>query len=366
MAVVDRVRRLAGAVLLVAIAFSQQPGRLVADTKLDLLVDPARFLGRALQAWDPQAAFGQIQNQAYGYLFPMGPFFWAGHAVGLPAWVVQRLWWAALLLVAYAGFCRLARLLGLGSLDATIVAALAYALGPRVVTELGAISAETLPLAVLPWVLIPLVRGSAGGSPRRAAAASGIAVACIGGVNAAATVAVLVVPVVWLATRTAGPRRRRLAGWWVVAVALASLWWVLPLLVLGRYAYPFLSYIESASVTTSVVSAVNVLRGADHWLAFLPTAVGPGWPAGWSLALETVPAAATVLVAGLGLGGLARRATPERKFLAWCLLAGLALVGLAYAGVAGAPWPGRCAACSTARSRRCGTCTSSTRCCGSH
>ena len=64
------------------------------------------------------------------------------------------------------------------------------------------------------------------------------------------------------------------------------------------------------------------------------------WPAGWALAAEALPAAATVLVAGLGLAGLARRATPERRFLGWSLLAGMLLVGLGYAGVAGSPVAG--------------------------
>jgi len=78
--VVRRTWRFAAGVALVGLAFVQDPGRVVADTKLDLVVDPARFLGRSLLAWDPHAGFGQLQNQAYGYLFPMGPFYLLGHA----------------------------------------------------------------------------------------------------------------------------------------------------------------------------------------------------------------------------------------------------------------------------------------------
>ena len=338
--VVVRLQQLAGGIALVAVALSQAPGLVVADTKLDLVIDPGGFLSRSLQAWDPQAAFGQLQNQAYGYLFPAGPFFWLGHAAGLPAWVVQRLWWVLILLAAYAGFLRLAGSLGIGTDATRLVAALAYALAPRVITVLGAISVEAVPLALLPWVLQPLVEGARRGSPRRAAAKSALAVACIGGINAAATLAVLVTPLLFLLTRKRGPRRSRLLAWWLGATALAVTWWFLPLLVLGRYAYPFLDYIETARTTTSVVSATNVLRGADHWVGFLVGPAGPTWPAGWQLASGPVTAAATVLVAGLGLAGLASRSTPERQFLAWSVLAGMLCVGAGYAGAGGGPIAG--------------------------
>ena len=119
------------------------------------------FLGRALHLWDAEGAFGQLQNQAYGYLWPMGPFFLAGLAVALPGWVVQRLW-----LGAGHGrgvHRRRARWPGRSASAPTspaCVAGFAFALSPRMLTTLGPISIEAWPSALAPWVLLPLVRGS--------------------------------------------------------------------------------------------------------------------------------------------------------------------------------------------------------------
>ncbi len=68
----------------------QSPGLLVSDTKFDLAVAPAGFLTRSIHLWDPLGAFGQLQNQAYGYLWPMGPFFLLGSVLDVPGWVIQR------------------------------------------------------------------------------------------------------------------------------------------------------------------------------------------------------------------------------------------------------------------------------------
>jgi arabinofuranan 3-O-arabinosyltransferase len=331
---VHGVRRLAASLLLVAFAFVQQPGYLVPDTKFDLLVDPGRFLSDSWQLWDPTGASGQLRNQAYGYLFPMGPFFLLGHLLQIPAWMIQRAWWALVMVVAFNGFCLLAARLGIGTPTTRLIAGLAYALSPRLVGAIGAISIEVWPLAVAPWVLVPLVQGSVRGSPRTAAARSGLAVLCVGGVNAVATMAVLPLAAWWLITRTAGTRRRQLLMWWTACVGMATFWWVVPLLLLGRYSPPFLDWIEGASVTTGLASPGNALRGTTHWIAYLASSAGPQWPAGFALVHEPALVLATGLVAALGLAGLCWPRVPHRGFLLGGLVMGLALVTFGHVGAA--------------------------------
>lgn len=323
---------IAGSAVLTAAMFLQRPGYTSPDTKLDLFQDPVRFLARALHLWEPTGFLGQVQNQAYGYLLPMGPFFSLGHLLHAPGWIVQRLWWSLLLSVAFIGLVKLATVLQIGTPATRLVAGIAFALSPRILMTLGPVSVEALPTALAPWVLIPLVRGSLGGDPRRAAARSGVAVLLTGGVNAVASAAVLPAAALFIATRSRGSRRARLARWWVVSVMLATLWWVVPLLLLSRYSPPFLGWIENADVTTRITSLGEVMRGTSHWLAFLAGPSGPDWPAGWALVTQPALVLDTALMAGLGLFGLALPGLRERRWLAVTLFVGLGLVTMGHLG----------------------------------
>ena len=81
------------AVLAYALAFAQRPGKLIADTKVHLYVDPSRFLSHLASAWSPTADLGHVWAGQYGgYLFPMAPWFALGDALGIPMWIVHRLW----------------------------------------------------------------------------------------------------------------------------------------------------------------------------------------------------------------------------------------------------------------------------------
>lgn len=322
-----RLRNLAACAVLSALCFNCDAGRLAADTKLDLTVNPAGFLARSLHLWNASAYAGELQNQAYGYLFPMGPFFALGHAATLPGWVVQRLWWSALLCIAFLGVSRLAGELRIGSPASRFLAALAFAASPHLLTVLGPVSAEALPMSLAPWVLVPLVGNR--GTPRRAATYSALAVLAMGAINAALVVAALVPAALFLLLRLNERRGRILAAWWVGMVALVTAWWVVPLLLLGRYGVDFLDHIESASTTTSITSAVESLRGTSDWVAYIRLA---GWRAGGLYLTQGAIVLNTVLVVAVGLAGLAMRDVPHRRWLVLCLLAGVCAVGFGHRG----------------------------------
>ncbi|MBW8801259.1 MAG: DUF3367 domain-containing protein [Streptomyces sp.] len=337
---VVRLRQAAVCLLLVVLAFHQSAGLIGNDTKLDLTADPGRFLRRALDLWNPSSAGGQLQNQAYGYLFPMGTFHLLGSVLGLPDWVVQRLWMSLLLVAAFLGVLRLAGRLQLGTPTTRLLGGLAYALAPRVLTEIGGNSSEILPFAVLPWVLVPLVGAAAEQRPRRAAARSGLAVLCMGAVNATAVLALLPLPLLWLVPGLSRSSGRRLAAWWAVAVTLACTWWFVPLLLQGRYSPDFLDYIETAATTTSTTSPGEVLRGTSHWLGYVSSGGSPWWRSGWALVTNTGAVLNTGVLSVLCVAGLVRRRMPGQGRLAAAAALGLLAMSAVHAGPLDGPLVG--------------------------
>ncbi len=318
----------------------QAPGRIVPETKLDVLLDPVTFLGRALSAWDPSAGFGRVQNQAIGYLFPMGAFTTVGHELAVPPWLVQRLWISLVLVVSFWGAHRVARALGVGSAGGRIVAAWAYALAPATLAVAAFQSAGQLPYALAPWVLVPLLTAQPGSSPRRVAAASALWIAAMGGVNGASAFAVMPLVIVWFATREPGPARRRLFGWWVAGAAAATLWWIVPLVLSIRYGLRFTDYTEQASVTTWTESATEVLRGTGNWLTFIETDAGPWLPGGRALSADRLAIVGTVALAAGALWGAGRRDSPGRAWLLPSLVLGATAMGIGYVGRWGGPFDG--------------------------
>ncbi|MEJ5927777.1 alpha-(1-_3)-arabinofuranosyltransferase family protein [Corynebacterium sp. H128] len=306
---------LLGWLLILLLSFAQSPGLTVADTKHDLAADPIGFLKNALHAWTDIFPLGQLQNQAYGYLFPQGLFFVLSEP--LPDWVAQRLWWTLVAGVGFSGFLLLLNRLAIGTPGWRILGAFLYAFSPRVITTLGAISSEAWPFMLAPWVLFPLV----GARPRSSqVAASLLAVAGMGAVNATATAAACVPAFLALLLARAW---RPLLGW-VLGCAAVSVWWLGPLVILGRYAPPFTDFIESSYVTTRWLNLVEMLRGTTSWAPFADSER----MAGTILATSPYFVLLSVAVAALGLAGLA--SAPQRRLWISLLLVGAMIMAGAH------------------------------------
>ena len=188
--------------------------------------------------------------------------------------------------------------------------------------------------------MLPLARS---GSARAAAARSGLVVACMGGVNAVSTLAVLVLPGLYILTRP-GRRRWALAAWWAPAVLLATSWWLGPLLYQGRYGFNFLPYIEQAATTTQTMSAAAALRGSGNWVAYLN--FGQPWLTAGSVMTESAWAvAAGAVAAAAGLAGLARRDLPEALWLRGTAAVAALWALAGYGGPLGGPLRRRCRRC---------------------
>jgi arabinofuranan 3-O-arabinosyltransferase len=255
---------------IVFVSVLQQPGRTTYDTRAELTQRPLDFLLSGFRLWHPESNLGEFQNQSYGYLFPQGTWFVLSDWLTVPDWLAQRVWSALVLIVAIEGARRVA-----GALSFTpgpaFLAGLAYGFAPRMLGTVPVLTGEALPGAVMPWVLLPVLLAIGGRlTTRRAVLMSGAAVVCMGGVNAVENIGSLplvLVTVLWAWRRGLASGRFVLA--WAGAVLAASLWWVLPLLVLARYAPPFYQYVESASNTTAGIGWSEAVRGDSHWVAYL-------------------------------------------------------------------------------------------------
>ncbi len=313
---------------------SHDIGQMTFDTKLGVDIDPVGFYQRLTTLWNPLEWFGGLQDQYIGYAFPMGTFYLLGHVLTVPVWLVERLWMSVLVAAGFWGVVRLAERIGVGGPRGRLLAGAVFALWPTYTIVIGSTSAAVLPGMLLPWAVLPLVRGAREGSTRAAAARSGLVVLAMGGVNAVVTIAALVVPALYLVTREPGRRRRSLIAWWVPSVLLATAWWLVTLFFQGVYGFNFLPYIEQAANTTRTMSATSLLHGSGNWTAYLD--FGTPWlSAGWAVVSGPLVIVAVTVVSALGLYGLARRDLPEGRWLR--LGVGIAaLVALAgYGGAVG-------------------------------
>jgi arabinofuranan 3-O-arabinosyltransferase len=129
-------------------------------------------------------------------------------------------------------------------------------------------------------------------------------------------------------------------AWWLPAAALVTVSWAVPLLLLSRYGVSIVPYTESAQVTVTTTSLVNILRGTENWIGYQSTSGVPSRLLAFDIGTGILQATLAGTLAALGLAGLARSDMPERRFLLWLALGGIAVISLGYVSSLGSPLEG--------------------------
>lgn len=251
--------------------FVSSPGKVSADTKALLTLDPGRLLERAPYLWDTHAGLGTVSHQHIGYLVPMGPFFWVFDALGTPAWVTQRLWLGTLSLAAVLGARWLLRLLG-ASRAGALAGALVYMLTPYQLAFSARSSILLLPWAGLPVLVALTIRADRRGGWRDPALFALVAF-LIAGVNATSLLFVFLGPMLWLALAMVGGWERAKAALLtgvrlLVPTIAVSLWWAVGLRTQGTYGLPVLDLTETLRTSSASSVPSDLLRGLGNWFFY--------------------------------------------------------------------------------------------------
>ena len=306
-----------------ALAFWQHPGWATADTKIDLHVDPVRFLSQVASVWTSTTDLGEVHSAQYsGYLWPMGPFFAALHSIGLGAWVVQRIWLGLMYAFSVWGMLKLLDVLvGRPRGTVHVVAAAFYLLNPYVVVFTARTSITLLGYAALPWLLLITYHGLRAAGRWRgwrgwwwAAAFAAVLASTGGGVNAAVVGWMLVGPLVLgLYEPAMGTVRWRDAGRFLVMAGvlsvLASLWWIVPLLVHVRYGIDFLQFTEQPVTIWGTNASTENLRLMGYWTSYLGVGFGvtrPFFSDGSTMLFNPLVVGASLLLPAFAVAGFAR------------------------------------------------------------
>ena len=310
-------------------ALLTKPGRMPADTKLFLYLNPGRLIADAPFTWDTRQFGGWVPHQTIAYLWPQGPWYWVFDQVGVPDWVAHRLWIGTLLFLAALGVYWAARLLGLPKHGA-VVAAVVYQLSPYILPYVSRTSAMLLPWAAVGWLVGLTIRAVTSEHRWRHPALMALVLLSCSAVNATAVMMVAPAPILWLLhalmQRTIEWRRALGAALRIGGLGVAvSLWWIVMLRAQGAYGADVLAYSESLQATSLTSASTETLRGMGYWLfyvrdpyAFTTTAAQAFMESGRAIAISF----GLLLVC---IAGLAVTRWSQRRYAALLVLAGIIL-----------------------------------------
>lgn len=309
-------------------ALGSSRGVMPADTKLYLYLDPGRLISDAPYTFDGRQFAGWVPHQTIAYLWPQGPWYWLGDQIGLPDWVVHRLWIGTLMFLAGAGVLWCARRLGFG-IAAALGAALAYQLTPYLLPYISRTSAMLLPWAGLGWIVgLTMLAARRGGW--RYPAILALFVASVGAVNATALLMVVPAPALWLLVAVLdgaiGWRRALATSARVGVLCVAvSAWWIAAVVLQGRYGAAVLSYSETLRSVSRTSTSAEVWRGMGYWLAYLTDHVSSSTTATLAYVTSRPLMLASYVVPILGLVGLTVTRFRARRYAIGLVVVGLVL-----------------------------------------
>jgi arabinofuranan 3-O-arabinosyltransferase len=327
---------LALSMVLSAVVLANRFGVLTPDTKPEIFLQPGQTARRFAAAWLDTPNLGAA-NYNTG-VAPLAALFAVLEGLGIPAWLIMRLWRIGLLLIAAWGARALVRdLVGrsLGPTSTTVAgaaAAIAYAANPYVVVG-GGTTPTLQPYALLPWFVLCLLRGFRTPTWRWAILAA-LVLAGMGGLNAGIVPALQLVIVIPLVTHALVVERLdgRTVAWLLVRTAmvflLLSAYWLVPAVAALGVGTSIAEATESVAGINSANSFAEVLRGLGMWTLYGVGAGGPFDPE--RIAYVTNPLVIVLTFGGPILAGLGVRLSrsPARLFGATSVLVGaLVMVG---------------------------------------
>ena len=214
--------------------------RLVADGSVVPLLDPRTTLDTALSGWSTAGSLGHASAESLRQL-PFAAVARLAELAGVAPLLVQIGWRVLLVCAAVAGCARVLAAVGRSGWWAW-GPALLYGAGPAAAATVAVSAQDAVAVAVLPWVLAPLLAEGGAGRRRRlrrdlgAATRAALPLALVG---VASPVWALLVLVVALLVALVGARRRPLRTVsFVPLAAVASSWWLAVLVWRLRWAPP--------------------------------------------------------------------------------------------------------------------------------
>ena len=317
-------------VLAAAATFGSSAGEYVADNRYDQYASPALRWERSLETWDGTRGIGRVREDFWpGVTLPLAVL----RGLGVPVWAAQRLWHSLVLTSLAMGTATCLACFRPRIRSEHVVAGLAAGFGVYSASFLVP-SNLSIHVALVPWLVIAVLRGTRSAHPWRWAALAALLLAAPGNVDPPG-VAYSLLPVAVTLGYVAGVERsasaRAALGWAARTAAV-----VVPLSAAavaktagasGVFSQR-LGETEPPSNAFLVSSWPETFRGAGSWLSYFIGTDG-------FLKPQTVPyfataavVVATVVPAVVGFGYLtASRWRPRLLFGALALAAGVVMVG---------------------------------------